>query len=415
MPGEILFLTSANLACNPRCLKEVRLLTASDAQARVTVVAFELHNWTTEKEKELNRELKSVHFHYLDAGRRPFLPWLYASLLERLYRAVLKLAPSNLRVGALALHKRSWTLLHWVKQHKKKYDLIIAHNPPAFYAAAWLASKTGSPFALDIEDYHPGEGSDPAQRHGSMLLMRRLQDKAAYVSYASPLIKEYARRLMSNMTEGPFFVVNNTFPRSDFKRPAPESVPGGSEDRLKLVWFSQFIDYGRGLEKILPSLDTFGESIRLTLIGSMRPDFYDREIAGRKYIECRHALSENELHLSLGDYDIGLALEDASVDLNRDLCLTNKIWSYLLAGLYIVASETEAQRRFMKDFPGHGVCCDLTPDRFIPTITACVNDKAAIRETRSWRFDDATAAGWEKESLLLLRQWEKTIGAPTAA
>jgi hypothetical protein len=108
-------------------------------------------------------------------------------------------------------------------------------------------------------------------------------------------------------------------------------------------------------------------------------------------------------------------LEDGSVDLNRNLCLTNKIWSYLLAGLFIVASETEAQRRFLEDFPGHGVCCALSADRFIPAIAACMADRGAIRESRARRFDNAIAAGWENESLLLLRQWEKTIGEPTAA
>jgi hypothetical protein len=411
LPREILFLTSTNLACNPRCLKEVRLLASADV--RVTVVAFQLHNWTTEKEKELNNELKTVRFHYLDAGRHPLLPWLYASFLEKICRVIRKLVPANVRIGAIALHKRSWSMLQWVKQNKKKYHLVIAHNPPAFYSAAWLASKTGSAFALDIEDYHPGEGHDPAEQQGSMLLMRRLQERAAYVSYASPLIKEYSQRLMGHKGEGSFFVVNNTFPRSDFKRPRP--VPGRTEERLRLVWFSQFIDYGRGLEKILPSLDNFSDAIQLTLIGSMRPDFHNREVAGRTYIDCRNALPEKELHLALGDYDIGLALEDGSVDLNRNLCLTNKIWSYLLAGLFIIASDTDAQRRFLEDFPGHGLCCTLSADQFIPAIAACVADRTAIRENSARRFDNATAAGWEKESLLLVRQWKKTIGLPLEA
>jgi hypothetical protein len=410
LPGEILFLTSTNLACNPRCLKEVRLLASTDV--RITVLAFHLHNWTTEKEKELNSELKNVLFHYLDSGRHPLLPWLWASFLEKTCRLIRKLAPSNIRVGAIALHKRSWSMLHWVKKNKKKYDLVIAHNPPAFLSASWLASKTGSAFALDIEDYHPGEGRDPAEQQGAMLLMRRLQEKAAYVSYASPLIKEYSRRLIANTGEGSYFVVNNTFPRTDFKRPAPEPAPGGAEGRLRLVWFSQFIDYGRGLEKILPSLDQFSESIQLTLIGSMRPEFHDRELADRTYIDCRDALAERELHLTLGDYDIGLALEDVSVDLNRNLCLTNKIWSYLLAGLFIVASDTEAQRRFLEDFPGHGVCSALSADRFVSTVAACVADRTAIREGSVRRFDAAATASWENESLLLLQQWKKTIGQP---
>ena len=48
----MLLITSTNLACNPRCLKELRLLIA--LQAKVTVLAFNLHNWTTSKEVTLN-------------------------------------------------------------------------------------------------------------------------------------------------------------------------------------------------------------------------------------------------------------------------------------------------------------------------------------------------------------------------
>jgi glycosyltransferase involved in cell wall biosynthesis len=43
------------------------------------------------------------------------------------------------------------------------------------------------------------------------------------------------------------------------------------------------------------------------------------------------------------EFDVGLALEQP-VSLNRDLCLTNKIFSYLLAGNAIAASSTTGQR-----------------------------------------------------------------------
>jgi hypothetical protein len=42
-------------------------------------------------------------------------------------------------------------------------------------------------------------------------------------------------------------------------------------------------------------------------------------------------------------YDIGLSLETDISD-NRSLCLTNKIFTYLLAGVPVLLSDTPAQR-----------------------------------------------------------------------
>ena len=66
---HVLLITSTNLACNPRCLKELRLLIA--LQAKVTVLAFNLHNWTTSKEVTLNKEFTAVTFHYLETTKKP--------------------------------------------------------------------------------------------------------------------------------------------------------------------------------------------------------------------------------------------------------------------------------------------------------------------------------------------------------
>jgi len=400
---KILFLTSNNLACNPRCLKEVRL--ANAIEAKVTVVAFNLHNWTDEKEKDLNTELGKVEFHYLDAGRKPFFRWLYSSLLERLSRALPPLLRRNTYLAALALNKRSYLLYQWIKRNHARYDLIIAHNPPAFYAAAALAKRTTTPFALDIEDFHPGEGDNKIVRDCSGYLMRRFLKETAYSSFASPLIKKYSEALTNEAGSDRLLVIDNTFLASEFSS-APEAPAG---EKLQIVWFSQFIDYERGLEKVLPSLDRFRDQVALTLIGSPREGFFDKEIRNREYISCPGPLSQADLHRSLGAFDIGLALEDGTVDLNRNLCLTNKIWSYYLAGLYIVATETEAQRLFLQDRPRHGICTSLSGELFAATIAALLAQKESVCAGRKERQSAASKEGWERESILLEKKWTEVL------
>jgi glycosyltransferase involved in cell wall biosynthesis len=40
--------------------------------------------------------------------------------------------------------------------------------------------------------------------------------------------------------------------------------------------------------------------------------------------------------------------------LNREYCLTNKIFTYLLAGIALILSNTEAQKKFLQKYPGIG-------------------------------------------------------------
>jgi glycosyltransferase involved in cell wall biosynthesis len=67
-------------------------------------------------------------------------------------------------------------------------------------------------------------------------------------------------------------------------------------------------------------------------------------------LSVHHHLPEPDLspeELCRG-YDVGLALEQAHV-VNRDLCLCNKLFTYLLAGLALAATDTRGQRVLAED------------------------------------------------------------------
>lgn len=401
---NILFLTSTNLSCNPRCLKEVKLLI--DLGATVTVVAFNLYNWSDICEEGINKELPTVQFHYLETTRKDFIPWVLASLLEKSARALFQLFPKRNFFAAMAVSKRSWYLLRWIKGRKVKPDLIIAHNPAAFYPAYRIAKQHTIPFAIDLEDYHPGEGSDIVLQFAIALLMKQLMPLTVYNSFASPLIKEYTEKLIPELIVGKNIVVNNVFAADEF-----ELLPFKKTDneKLQLVWFSQFIDYGRGLEKLLPFLDANSKYLELTLIGNLREPFFIHEISNRKYINCLAPMSQKELNLQLSKYDVGLAIEDTSNDLNRDICLTNKIWAYFQAGLYVVASDTAAQQQFIQQHAQNGICINLSSKTLDIEINALLQNKEQIRTASAERFTNASMQTWENESNILKAKWNAVL------
>ena len=85
-------------------------------------------------------------------------------------------------------------------------------------------------------------------------------------------------------------------------------------------------------------------------------------------------------------YDVGLSLEQTTPH-NRDLCLTNKIFTYLLAGLPILCTPTRAQQALAADLGPAALLVDLTR----PAETAAALD--AFFSTPD-RLHTAAAAAW---------------------
>ena len=399
---HVLLLTTTNLACNPRCLKEVKLLLSRNAT--VSVVAFNLHNWTANNEMEINIELSDVNFYYLETTSRLFFPWFISSILERAGRGIISFFPNNLFLANIVVSRRCWILMQWLKQYKIKPDMVIAHNPGTFYPAYQFTKKNNIPFAIDIEDYHPGENLHVSEKKSVTLLMKQLIPEAVYTSFASPLIKLFAEKLAG--ATGKYIVINNLFSKDEFIEPVLNT---NDTTKIKLVWFSQYIDYGRGLENILPVLDKVQDDFELTLIGNMRSVFFDNELKDRNYICCKDSMPHTILQKELSKYDIGLAIEDGTVDSNRDICLTNKIWSYFQSGLFIIASDTKAQKMFMEEHLLHGISTSLSNEILSSSFVTVLKNKEHIRASKITRFKNALNYNWENESIALMKQWEDIL------
>ena len=69
-------------------------------------------------------------------------------------------------------------------------------------------------------------------------------------------------------------------------------------------------------------------------------------------------MSEERIMSVLRRSHLGLALE-RSQPLNRDICMTNKVFSYLLNGCQILFSNTAAQSEFVRKYDFSGKIVDL--------------------------------------------------------
>ncbi len=399
---KILFISSANLTTNPRLAME--LIFAVEQGYNVNFIGFKLGNWSDEIDKKNIQNIKA-DFKYIPLTRKPFFKWLISSLIEKLSQKLYPFFKHSLKINAYAHSKRSFLLCNYLKKHKKQYDLIIAHTLAALYPAYKFAKQINASFIFDVEDYHPGESiakDAENEQNRREFLMNTLLPHATFITYASPLIGEYTLKLLKKPIEN-HQLINNCFSQSEFQF---KENPSG---KIKFVWFSQNIAAGRGLELVIPILAQYKNKIELHLIGNLYTDFNDKFLTKYSdFIKIIPPLAQKELNLKLADYDIGLAIEPEK-DLNNKIAVSNKIWAYFQSGLYILATNTLAQKQFIEEYKNHGIVTGQTVQDFTLSIEKIIMNIDEIRKDKKYRFEKAKQYSWEIEQEKIKDIWNKTL------
>ena len=70
--------------------------------------------------------------------------------------------------------------------------------------------------------------------------------------------------------------------------------------------------------------------------------------------------------------------------------MTNKIWAYTQSGLYVLATDTLAQIKFLKDNENIGLISEQNAENFTISIEK-------IRKEKQSRFNYAQKLSWENE------------------
>ncbi len=370
----------------------------------VEVLAHKLDASSSKFEDYYLQTIPSFELTYVDSSRYNPLMWFLYSLVRYICLFFVELGVKTTMILAITEDKLTVPLLWSAYRLKTRFDVILCHNLSAQYVGSWLSERTGRPMVVDIEDFYPGE-QDKALKSSIIRarekILRHCLNHAAYCTFSSAPIESACEELSGQKLSG--MVVPNTFPSSEFDQGQYEKEP------LKLVWFSQHIDYGRGIDKFLDAIEQSELDVELHLIGNLRPSFASL-ISDRHFVHVHDVMDQDSLHKFLASFHIGLALEDANTDTNRDLCLTNKIWAYYLAGHYIIYSDTKAQKDFMESRPTHGIKTNVND---LEDIKSCLRkvyeDRNSIIRNHKIRYKQSRAFAWESISKSWLPNIEKVI------
>ncbi len=394
---------------NPRVIKEAEAL--GEAGYSVEAIGGFWVKWADEIDKKLP---KSRTWEYIRVGGSPEdqkLLYLWTRIRGKFIHSLAKAFKFTPVFWPECLVSRVTPELTKAARAIKA-DLYIAHNLGALPAAAKAAKKHKAKLGFDIEDFHTenfsGEKNNIVAK-SSEFIEKRYLPRCDYTTASSESIAQaYVRKYSIKEPQ----VVLNTFPLSMLQEGTKKE-----NSELSLYWFSHKIGRGRGLEDIIQAMGIVKREIKLYLQGCISNE-YKADLA-------RLALKSNlkndqtsflepadpeELFKIASQFDAGLALERKQ-PLSRDLCVTNKIFTYLLAGLSIIATGTQGQRPIIESIgkagwmyrPGDIKALAKRLDFLAENKTALLESKKEALKQGQERYN------WDLEKKRLLELIEQII------
>ena len=350
---SISFVTSAQPSSNPRMLKEIKSLYLNGYS--INVVWSPISTWADDFDQIIFKEYTNIKWVKAGYHAKTEPIGFYFARIRKKYWYIFYTLFGNLFNAAIksqVLYSQELTKL----AKRQKSNLFIGHNLGALPAIVKAAKKYDTKCVFDFEDFHRGENLEGSIQ---MKIVKDVESK--YIPFVNSITT--ASSLITNVYETifpsqKFTTINNCFPLS-------YSLNKNTilhTDQLKLFWFSQFIGKKRGLETVLLAMSNFPKgSISLTLLGSLSKEnkIYFENLLTNLGLDSNQlifvdSLKESEITELASLHHIGLCSEYAHIQ-NRDLCLTNKLFIYLLAGNAILMTDTKAQQAFYVENPNVGI------------------------------------------------------------
>jgi len=307
-------------------------------------------------------------------------------------------------------------------------DFFYGGTTGALAATAAAARTAGVPFGVDFEDFHRGEreGADGAMMNALAARIERdvLEDAACVTAAGTAIADEYQKACGIRPLP-----INNTFP---LPGRAPEFASSGGP--LSLYWFSQTIGESRGLEEVVRAIGLAGVPATLQLRGRAAPGFDQAmtalaaSVAPNLDLRIIPPSAPDTMVECCRGFDVGLAVEQPVVR-NREVCLSNKVFTYMLAGLAVVLTDTPGQRPVARDLGGHALVYEAgRPEQLADGLRRWHRDRPALVAARRaawaaacerWHWDHpcergALVSAIERAALRTRDQGRTKDQAPTA-
>lgn len=342
MSARVTIVTSGHPSSCPRMLKAADA--AVDAGYAVRLVSVDYISWAAHLDTELvthrGWRWRPVP---LSRAKHPLASrWVSArqrAARQLAARALPGTVPMSVAVRAYArVHPELVAAIL-----SESFDFVYGGTVGALAATAEAARRARRPYALDFEDYHPGESEESDAELTHRLAHRVIRAAHCGASFLTTSSVPIARKYDADL-EARTLVIHNAVPLPE--APDTVEVPPGP---LKLYWFSQTVGPRRGLDDIVAGVAAAGIEVELHLRGAGGEAYVEtlrragRDLGARISIVLHPPGPPDQMVALCREHAIGLSPEPPAV-LNHELCVSNKVLTYLAAGLAVIATDTSGHQ-----------------------------------------------------------------------
>lgn len=400
MACKICIITSLHLSSNPRVWKEANSL----AEAGYEVVI--LTNWVSQVSK--NKDSSFIqHANISYKASVSLLPGEIGSLQRFYNRARVKISRGLKKyIGFESV----WLLGHapglmFSNALAEQADLYIAHTEFGIAVGKKLLAQ-GRKVAFDLEDWYSRDYLVPERPVALLVSLEKFAiENGAYCSCPSQAMATGLQEAYPGAKT--IHVIYNGFSINENAVITNEKYTGFS-----LIWFSQTIGPGRGLETAIEALQNIDKSVELHLVGNCLPG-YDEALKNLFPYTKGHTLfihtsvRHDELIYVLSKHTVGLAIENDFPD-NKDKTISNKILQYIQAGIKVLATNTAGQKEVAAYFKDSIVLVSVNdPNQWARSIEILMQSSEIDLQLQFRKFNDFFS--WEAQEKKLLELVEKAL------
>ena len=348
---NIVIVSGIQIINNPRVKKEADALAEAGNNVIVIDAIF------TSKSKELTKDIlegakwiNSPVIDLTDGKRLTRILFFYARVklkLLRLLKAILNIETP----GSLGYFVKPM----YYKAKKLNADLYIVHLEQALWSGVRLI-ENGYRVAVDIEDWYSEDGLIEDRRYRPTKLIKKYESfllkKCCYSTTTSCALADTLSNVYHCARPE---VVYNSYDDVKKKEKCNYNLGIKPNKSPSIVWFSQTIGPGRGLEILIKALNELNSAFQLNIIGNAREGYKESLLSiandvTKSKINFYQQVSQSILQDNLRNHDIGYCGE-LSDCLNHDLTISNKLMEYLRTGLAVIATNTKGQMEVQYKLP----------------------------------------------------------------
>lgn len=386
---KICIISHTHLCRNPRALKEA--LALAQAGYHVQVLNSVYDTKLLEEDKNLVKNHQIALYHVSDLSVKNTL-----SFFDRLIKKTADFSVKYL--GVETKYALGYAPDRYFKKAKElNADLYICHQELPVYIGLKLG-KNGFKVAFDLEDWH-SEDLNPIARKSKAIGLLKKAEKFALTKgvYCTTTSNALAKKLSEAYQSKIPAVIYNVF---DIASPTFDQPRNGI---LKLVWFSQYIGEGRGIEEFIDILHQVEIPLELHLIGDIGHAFKAlliKQMPKQHQVVFHDIMQSQQLDLALQKFDIGLAIE-LHKPASRAYTITNKFFQYIQNGLPVIATDTIGQKEvFEVNKPGILINFDNTDHE---NLNFFLKSEQKLTDAKEMALNTAKMYNWKIESLKLIK------------